>query len=480
MMTNTDALLKGLNPYAMAQQPQCTNVYGIIFPLLTWPLVKLLGHTLIIHRLVTGFSILASCALVSFVLKKMKIPFLLNIWASLMLYSSLLYPGTSTPCIDPAATGLFFLLATIFVPWFCKYSYKSLFISALCGIFALYSKQYTVLGVIVMATYLFLFVSKIKGFFYGFLWLLLLFISALAANLTLPAYFNNCFFSILTMNPAWSSMERLHVQIVMYRALHKWTLILMGIFTLAYGFKMISEYFGADIKSRIKKIIFCLNIINIKEPLIRLSVPLGLYAGLWSASVLYLSLGRHGGAMLWYFFQLLSPFLLIGAVWLFSRYAFWPIICVPFLILNLYTITADQDGKYFNKNTQGWPEISLLVSQHRHILNSPIIAPMLIEQNKEVFDNGETEYFLEGSQLSPLIKIFFKEDPRVFLQLLLFFENIKDMIQNKKFDLILLQPSLLPMGVGEQIKKYYKFEGEFMVYAPQDRRPYAITVWIPL
>ena len=37
MMTNTGALVKGLNPYDMSLQPQLMNPYGIVYPLLAWP-----------------------------------------------------------------------------------------------------------------------------------------------------------------------------------------------------------------------------------------------------------------------------------------------------------------------------------------------------------------------------------------------------------------------------------------------------------
>jgi len=53
------------------------------------------------------------------------------------------------------------------------------------------------------------------------------------------------------------------------------------------------------------------------------------------------------------------------------------------------------------------------------------------------------------------------------------------MVENKEFDLIILQPGLLPLGVGDDIKKFYTFQGQALLYAPQDRRPYAVTFWSP-
>ena len=480
MMTSTDALVKGLNPYDMSLQPRLMNQYGIIYPLLVWPLAKLFGTTILIHRIVIAFFILASCLLIFLVLKKMNVPFLLNIWAVLMLYSSLLFPGTSTPTIDPGAVGTFFFLLTIFIPWFFKYSNKSLILSLLFGIFAFYSKMYTFLGTLVIASYLFLFISKKKAIFYGFLLLIIFIITIGLINHIFSAYFDNCFFAAINMGPSWSSMERLHEQIVLYSGLHKWAFILMGIFFIGYTIKAVRDHYGNRIKKNITEIFFSFRLNQLKEPLIKLNFPLIVYAGLCSSFVLYMSLGRHSGAMLWYFFQLLSPFFLIGAAWIFSRYAYWPLLCIPFLIFNLYIMTTDHDYKYFNKNLPGWSEVSKIISTHHYILNSPLIAPLLIEQHREVFDNGQAEYFLPGGERHYWIKNLFKADDRVSIQMTLFFYNIRSMVQKKEFDLIILQPSLLPMGVADEIKKYYKFEGQFMLYAPQDRRSYPLTIWVPL
>jgi len=229
MMTNTDALVKGLNPYDMALQPQYMNPYGIVYPLLVWPWAKLFGTTILVHRMVTAFFILASCALMFFILRKMKVAVLLSVWAMLMFYASLVYPETSTPSIDPGAIGMFFMLLSIFIPWLQKYSYRSLVISVLFGLLAFYSKPYAILGTMIIASYLFFFVSRFKSLIYMLILFALTAASALAVNQILPAYFDNCFFTSLNMAPAWSTMERLNLQIHLYTGLHLWILILTGI-----------------------------------------------------------------------------------------------------------------------------------------------------------------------------------------------------------------------------------------------------------
>ena len=478
MMSNTDALVKGLNPYDMALQPKYANGYGIVYPLVVWPFAKAFGTTILVHRLVTAFFLLSSCALIFLVIQRMKIPVLLNIWAVLMLYASLLYPGTSTATIDPGATCQFFFLATVLVPWLDRYSAKSLGLSILCGIIAYYTKPYALLGIPVMASYLFFFISKKKGMYYAAAAALLAIASVFIVNNALPSYFDSCFFAMANMAPAWSTVKRLQMQLVMYTDLHKWLLMLIGAFAAGYAVKVFTDgHLKKNIRNALNAALKSLNWKNPQKPLISINVHLMLYAGTCSSIVLLLWLGKHTGATLWYFFQLLSPFFLVGCAWLFSQNRLWPLLCVPVLVYNLHTVTADEKPQWFSKNTAGWPEISMLVSRHQHILNSSLIVPLLIEQDKEFFDNGQAEYFLPGGDRTSWMKLFFKEDPRVSRQLTMFFYKIKVLVQNKAFDIILLQPGLLP-GVGDDIRKNYKYEGEFPVYAPQDRRPYMISVWL--
>ena len=479
MMSSTLALLKGLNPYDISLQPQFMNQYGIMYPLSVWPLAKLFGCTILIHRTVCAFSILASCLLIALVLKRMSVPIVLNLWAILMLYSSWMYPGTSTPTIDPGATGMFLFLLTIFIPWLGKFSYRSLILSLIFGVLSFYTKIYTFLGVFIILSYLFLFISKKKAIIYGFLLLILMVISVGFVNRIFSTYFDNCFFAALNMGPSWSTMQRLKEQLIMFKDIHLWTLILTGVLLLWHCFKFLTNQGLDKIKKNISEIFQIMKLNKFNEPLIKLNYPLILHAGICSLFILYISLGRHNGATLWYFFQLLSPFFIMGSAWLFSQLSYWPLFCAPILIFNLFTITADQDYKCFNEKLNGWPEITKLIKTHQHILNSPLIAPLMIEQNKDLVDDGQAEYFLPGGERNNWMKGWLKTDDRIMLQHLIFFENIKFMVENKAYDIIILQPGLMPMGVAQEIRKYYKSLGQANLYVPQDRRPYAITIWLP-
>src|ERR1035441_4176186 len=96
LMATTTMLLHGLNPYSFLLEPQYSNGYGIVYPLIAFPFAGIFGMNLIVFRAVTALFIITCCAVIFCVLYKKKTPLLLNLWAVLTLYASLLFPLTST------------------------------------------------------------------------------------------------------------------------------------------------------------------------------------------------------------------------------------------------------------------------------------------------------------------------------------------------------------------------------------------------
>ncbi len=474
LVATTSLLAHGINPYSMEVQPQYTNIYGIVYPAIVWPFASLWGQTLPVHRAVTGLFIFACCFVMFGVLAQKKVPFLVNASVVLMLYASLLYPGTSTPCVDPAATALLFMLLTIFIPYFLRYSYQSLVLSALFGILAFYTKLYLVLGLPIMASYLFLFVSKKKGLLYAGGAFLLFALSAVVMNAIFPCYFNNCFFVHSNYAAEWATMERLESQLKSYSLLHMGSIILV-IGSLIYGLRsLIKSGQGQSLKRDVLDFPKRMQWFSFEEPLVKASFPVDIYAGICALMVLLLCLGKHGGATLWYFFQLLSPFLLMAVAQVASSISLWPIVAMPLLVFNLYSLTAQHQ---FHKDMEGWSHVRPLINSTNRVLCSPLIAPLLIEQNREIFDDGQTEYFLYGAFRRGIWKNFLKEDPRVYMAMTIYLSKLEQMIQHKEFGLLVI--SGCPPSVQDNIKKFYKRVGEFLVYVPQDGRPYALSIWVP-
>jgi len=478
MMASTAKLLHGINPYNFLLEPQYTNGYGLVYPLAVLPFASLLGVSLVVHRALTGFFILSSCAIIFFVLSRKKTPVLLNLWATLTLYASLLFPLTSTPCVDPAATGLFFMLLTIFIPFFLNYSYLSLGVSIICGFLAFYTKTYFLLGMPVMASYLFLFISKKKSIFYGFCCLAFFSFSVFVTDHFFPSYFDDCFFINYNIS------DRFGWTFVLIRQLHRYADLHVGIIillSLVFIYTLVRLIMSASIKS-VKNILKgSLNSIQWKNwngPLITSQLPLDIYAGICFAAVLLISMGKHFGANLWYFFQLFSPFLASFVAWGTGRFKLWPIFFSFLLIYNLFILTRDDNYKYFDKNVAGWHEVEMLIKSKAIIFNSSLIAPLLIQENKEIYDDG-TDFYAEGSKRSGFLGRFFHEDNRVNMAQSLYFNKVHSMIEYKKFDLIMIEAGYPGDVIPKNVSNYYKYIGSILVNVPQDRRPYLMTVWRP-
>ncbi|MEI7998326.1 MAG: hypothetical protein WCH62_02305 [Candidatus Omnitrophota bacterium] len=479
LMTTTAMLLHGVKPFSFFLEPQHTNVYGIVYPLIVLPFASLFGVTLVVFRWVTGFFILASCALIFIFLHKKKTPLLLKLWAILALYASLLFPVTSTPCVDPASTGLFFMLLTIFIPLFFDYSYRSLIFSSILGCIAFYTKPYFFLGLPVVVSYLFLFVSKKKSILFGFWCLILFVLSIILMNHFCPSYFDDCFYMNYNIAPGACFMNVLERQLRDFLSINK---SLIFILVSAIFYSLVRWCMSVRIRGSRESFRNCLassRWTSWEAPLISCRLPLEVYAGICSAIVLISFLGRNSGANLWYFFQLFSPFLVAFIAWLAGQLTVWPIILSSLLIYNLFSLTSDDDYKYFDKNVKGWHEVELLVKSNKSIFNSPLIAPLMIKENREVFDNGHTEYFVDGGRRRGIFARFFEEDKNVYIAQTLFVNKLRNMLDYKMFDLIIIEVGYTSKVMPDNMANYYKYDHSIWVYVPQDRRLYLLTVWKP-
>ncbi len=471
-MATTTMLLHGVKPFNYQLEPQYTNIYGIVYSLIALPWVKLFGEKLVVYRVVTAFFIFASCFVVFFVLYKKKVPLLLNFWALLALYASLLFPLTTSPCVDPASTGLFFMLLTIFIPFFLNYSNLSLILSIFCGVIAFYTKLYFFWGIPVMATYLFFFISKRKSLFFVYWSLICFTFSVVMMNHFFSAYFDDCFFMHVNYITKYSMKAVLERQLFQFTDLNKGMLFLI----LLVFFYSLWRYFmtGRPAVSLQWK--------DWGTPLITHPLSLEIYALICFSLVLLLLMGKQYGANLWYFFQLFSPFLVISIACFIGRFSFWPVVFSFLLIYNLFSLTRDDDYKYFAMDgigVLGWQEIETLVKSRNYIGNSPLIAPLLIQENREVFDDGHTESYWGGALRKGLTGNFLKKDQSIDDTHREFDMKIFDMMKNKRFNLIIIEVGYPFKTFPRTLSNYYKYINSILVNAPQDRMPYLMTIWRP-
>lgn len=182
-------LLAGKNPYALEYMPEATNVYGIVYPLMVYPLAQWLGPSLYTHRLVTALFIGASCLLLALVLRRERVALPYLVAGTLLFYQALMF--FVGPLARPDSTGMFFFLASILLPVLGRYSTAALAGSLLLGILGFYTKLYFVLGLLFVSLHLFFYVSRLKGMIYASVGMLILLASMWFINDLFPTYWVN-------------------------------------------------------------------------------------------------------------------------------------------------------------------------------------------------------------------------------------------------------------------------------------------------
>src|SRR5208283_5145816 len=128
------------------------------------PLAMVWGSTPFTHRVVSCFFIVMTCGCLLWGLRVSRVSCSLSAVAVATLFAFL---STGLSIVSrPDSLGQFLFLASIVLPFACRYSASSLAISIGLSLFALLTKSYFVLGAPFLAVYLFGFESKSKGLWY--------------------------------------------------------------------------------------------------------------------------------------------------------------------------------------------------------------------------------------------------------------------------------------------------------------------------
>ena len=121
----------------------------------------------------------------------------------------------------------------------------------------------------------------------------------------------------------------------------------------------------------------------------------------------------------------------------------------------------------------------MLVSKHDKILNSPIIAPMLAEQNKEIYDGGMTEFFKYGAIRPSALNFVFPGVDNVQETHERFYERAADSVKNKEFDIIIVSQGYSSIVPEREIEKYYDRKETIRVILLHSLGGIKLNVWKP-
>lgn len=466
MLSTTWLLLQGQNPFGLEFQPAFTNVYGIVYNLLVWPLSALAGESgLVQHRIVAAVFIWLSCYLLFAVMRRLEVK---RTWAfagALLFYASLLY--FITPLARPDSTGLFIFLLAVFLPLLRNDSYATLVAAAFLGVLGFYVKAYFILALPALSLYLLLFAGWKKFFVHGFAATVFFALSIAAVDALLPHYFSNVLFNHLNVSSDVAVDGYLQRQLSTYARYHY--ALFVGLALLLLGNLLQKKYTHLSWRDLGAK----------RRALKPLALPL--CAGFLTTAVIVFKLGHSSGAWMTYLFQLMSPFLIVPAVYALGKSpVLFPLPALIFL-LNLYTAAFQDlpDVRGLNDSHAEWRMLEELLEQKTHVFATPLAFPFLLQQNKTAYDNGSSEYFRYSAARNGLWGRFFKEDSVTAKQNAVFLANLQQHVIRQNFELVVLSNEWHPLLDTRLLAQHYRLFLKIPLYLSHSAQRFELLLWEP-
>jgi hypothetical protein len=422
---STDLLLEGYNPYSIDLQPVAMNVYGIVYNLFVLPLALVWGSTPFNHRIVSCFFIVMTCGCLLWGLRVSRVSWTLAAAAVATLFSFL---ATGLSIVSrPDSLGQFLFLASIVVPFACRYSVTSLAISVVLSIFALLTKSYFVLGAPFLALYLFGFESKRKGVWYSLGFAVALGISVLITNEICETWLTNTIFNHLNNDISGRYTSLAHLRAQMW--LHAESILgFIAAFVWGYGF-----FVGSGEKVLEGSIWSLVNFKDFRKPLFSIKADLPLMMLIFSTIVMAWKLGLHTGNWQLYYHQFMTPFALWFAVAFIDRLKenrHWAVmlpLIANLVVLNVFYVSSDRED-----HAADWKALDTVVARHYDMYHSAGLAELMKKHGKPIYNTGHNEYYAAGVPYN-----FTASAEQFAWQSETFWQQIGEKAQHKQFDLVI-------------------------------------------
>jgi len=410
-MGTTKLIIDGINPFTIGVYPRYYNSYGFFYSWVVSFFASVFGFTLEVHRIVNALFLFLSLFLIyylsHFQIKKNPV---FGLFIILLTYSLLLFRETSV--CRPDTLGMFLFLCSIVYPARHKFSMNSLFVTGLLSILAFYTKPYFLIGWIAVSVYLFFYVGKIKTIVANLLFLLLFLLVGWGVYRMYPLYFYEVIFAYGKTEVLWLySFKQLFCFVFLVFPL----LFFLG--NILYLRRRQTAYFSSQFQDYY--------VVIMAVVLILLIFPLGV----------------NNGAFLTYYFQLLLPILSIYILIQMGEFAGRiPLFDVKVFIMSLLLVLQSGLILYFYTGVSSdleWKSIDGYLKKKKNVLNSPVVAPLLIKDNKPVYDSGVSD-FVSVFNSSPLTMYLFGYDNQILEAKKKYENNIQNQLNEKQFDALVL------------------------------------------
>lgn len=441
-LLTTNLLLAGKNPFGLENMPVYTNIYGILYSLVVLPFAAVFGSTFFVHRIVSLFFILAICYVLYKILREANTPGWIAIVPCTFFYAQMVLEGSGNISTRPNSLGLFLFILSIYSAKKFNFSNLGLAISLIISLLGFLTKPYFILGFPFLALYLFMFVSKKKGFIFAFTGTLFFSLSFFIIQSIFETYFFNTI--IVNYQLATISLSHLLLQTENY---FSWNFAV---------FLLLAFYLIFFFKNKIKVDIF-------------------LFALIFFSMIFFLKFGMHKGTYMNYFTQLVFPFLLIVVFrYMHKEKTCIKLVFASLLIVNLLfwsyrLVGANADLQTNELREEKWIQ---LIQGYQHVYATSLFSDILYSMNRPVYDTGQSENFAYGLAINRKIHLI----PGADEQYQKYKKHVEDQIIQKKFNLVMLLANSTsidsPYFTKEElvrnyqiirVEPYHLYDGDWMI-----------------
>jgi hypothetical protein len=480
ILSTTSLLLSGRSPFIAQTLPQYLNVYGILYNLATTPLARLFGDNFTVHRVFTAFCIFSAVVYLVVLMIRKKTSPLFAFAGGVCILANLMF--SVIPLTRPDGLGFLLFVLAVLIPWQAHFSKSSLVASVLLATLAFYTKLYFYLAVIPVGLYLFLQVSKKTALLFTALCAVILTASAYLVWRVYPYYFYCTIFlgSNEVVNLLSYTVKQLREFVILYAGM------LAALFVVL-DWQRLAAFQLTQIPWRRWLSVF--HIRQFGQPLFLFEIDYPLLALVVSTLAIAFRLGGNNGSNMVYLFQLMTPFFVIVFTRLLTQMKKQELLAILLvgltvaanigrLGLSVYSLKFLPDELPNNPALYqtAWNRISVLVQKNQHILNSPLLTGLLVQENKLFVDDGLNEFF--GVTDAPAG--FFLPPRGEPLQLDTQFRSlVLQNVQNQFYDIIIIDPKASPFVDRHTLQNYYKIVDTIDLYAIQDKETFNLEIWIP-
>ncbi len=444
-------MLRGNFTYVLSNLPYLTDVFGVLYYFFCVPFLKFFGIHLSSMRILTAVSIYITIILFYIALRKNKINIRSSLFFTLIFYSLNLF--TIIPIVRPDSLGFLLFIVSLYIPVWYSFSRKSLLLSLFFCLLAYLTKSYFAISFPFIVLYLLFYHSKIRAIKY----VVLFFLAFVSLQILLYLFFD--FFLIGTLSAQLSSTVNKFSHLILQLNFYFINLLLIPsllLILVTFRYIVVKRNLLFEWIENPKLFLTGIDFKNKDQPLFRFQLQPDVH---WFYFILGLflivfKLGGHTGQFGVYLIHFLSfPFLLIIAKKIDSNLIKYPLIL--FVVLTMI-LTRVVNLHKLNRLIRPSNDLQLIVQtikKSKKVLATPILASVLVEQDKYVYASGLTEYFFYVPLLKNnygIPKIIAKIKDKLLLpkilqsetQIASYMGDIEKKVVSKYFDVVYIDNSI--------------------------------------